>query len=123
MKKKMNRVSLALLGAVMLVTPVMAADYSSMTTEELAALRGTRSHATVEEQAAFQQEWQERVQQMTPEERQQFTGKPADAVQNGAGAKYGQGAGAGSGSGGNNAGGMGGSGGGMGGNGGGRGGR
>ena len=95
----MSKVSLALLGALMLVTPVLATDYSSMTTEEMAALRGTRSHATVEEQAAFQQEWQDRVQQMTPEERQQFAGKPANAVQDGSGAKYGQGTRSGSGSG------------------------
>ncbi len=112
MKKQMNKVSLALLGALMLVTPVWAVDYSNMTTEELAALRGTRSQATQEEQAAFKQEWQGRVQQMTPEERQQFTGKPANAVQDGTGAKYGQRARSGSGSGG----GMGGSGGGRGGN-------
>ena len=112
MKKQMNKVSLALLGALMLVTPVLAADYSSMTTEELAALRGTQRNATVQEQEAFKQEWQGRVQQMSPEERQQFAGKPANAAQDGSGAKYRQGTRSGSGSGG-----------GKGGNGGGRGGR
>lgn len=119
MKKQMSKIMMALVGVSMIVTPVWATDYSTMTTEEMAALRGTRSNATVEEQAAFKQEWQGRVQQMSPEERQQFTGKSANAAQDGSGAKYGKGSGTGSGSGG----GKGGNGGGMGGNGGGRGGR
>ena len=85
MKKHMSKISMALVGALLLVSPVMAADYSSMTNEELSALRGTMRSASIEEYSAFQQEWQDRLQQMTPAERQQYAGKPANAPRDGSG--------------------------------------
>ncbi len=54
-------------------------DYSSMTNEDLAAMRGTMRDATPEDRDAFRQEWQGRVQNMSPEERQQVTGRPSGA--------------------------------------------
>ncbi len=61
-------------------TPVWAVnDYSSMSTEELSNSRGTLQEASEEERNAFRSEWQERMQNMTPEERQQYTGQPANA--------------------------------------------
>lgn len=72
-----------------------AADYSAMTNDELAAKRGTIRNATAEERNAFHNEWQKRVQQMSPEERQQAVNRPANAPQDGSGRKQGQGKGSG----------------------------
>ena len=75
-------------GIMMLSVPVWAAtDYSSMSTEELAKIRGTLREASVEERNAFRTEWQSRMQQLTPEERQQY------GVGSGAGSRFGRGAG------------------------------
>jgi hypothetical protein len=63
-----------------------ATDYSAMTTEELAAKRGAMQNATVEERNAFHNEWQKRIQQMQPEDRQKYM--------QGQGAGMGQGSGA-----------------------------
>jgi hypothetical protein len=90
MKKRMNRIGMALIGLSLIVTPVWAADYSSMTTEELSSLRGTMKNQSQEEHAAFQQEWQSRTQNMTPEERQQYKGKSASEPQDGFGNQYGK---------------------------------
>ena len=109
----MSKISMAALGALLLVSPVMGADYSSMTNEELSALRGTMREAPQEEHAAFQQEWQDRLQQMTIAERQQYAGKPANAPRDGSGDQYGKRARANSGSGFGSGGGMGGNGGGR----------
>lgn len=58
-----------------------AADYASMTTQELAALRGTLYNATAEERAAFRTEWRKRVAEMTQEERQTYSmSGPADGT-------------------------------------------
>lgn len=84
-----------------------ATDYSAMTNEELAAKRGSMKQATVEERNAFQNEWQKRVQKMSPEEKQKALGQPENAPRDGSGQKNGQGQGSGSGSG--TGGGMGGS--------------
>ncbi|MCX5876340.1 MAG: hypothetical protein NT087_08645 [Deltaproteobacteria bacterium] len=76
-----------------------ATDYSAMTNEELAAKRGSMKQATVEERNAFQNEWQNRVQKMSPEEKQKVMGQPENAPRDGSGQKSGQGQGMGSGSG------------------------
>ena len=52
-----------------------ATDYSAMTNEELAAQRGSMKQSTIEERNAFQNEWQSRVQKMSPEEKQKFMGQ------------------------------------------------
>jgi len=56
-----------------------AEDYSQYTTEELANMRGTLQDASQEERDAFRAEWQKRLQDMTPEERQEYTGRPENA--------------------------------------------
>ncbi|MDX9714903.1 MAG: hypothetical protein RBT37_05695 [Dissulfurispiraceae bacterium] len=62
-----------------------SADYSSMSTEELAAMRGTMQNATTQERTAFQQEWLKRLNAMTPEEQQKYLGRPQGAGQGGMG--------------------------------------
>jgi hypothetical protein len=95
----------------------LATDYSTMTTAELSEIRGTLYDATEEERAAFRQEWQSRLTEMTPAERQEYAGPPANAPgpgsQDGAGngtgkgMGMGEGMGAGNGSGNNGSGGNG----------------
>jgi len=71
--------------------PVMAEDYSAYSTEDLAAMRGTRVHATAEERQAFRDEWQRRINSMTVDERRQYSGRPANAYGQGDGQGYGYG--------------------------------
>lgn len=71
---------------------VFAEDYSKYTTEELANMRGTLQNASQEERDAFRAEWQKRLQDMTPEDRQEYTGRPENAqCQPGAGRMQGSG--------------------------------
>lgn len=70
-------------------------DYSAMSNDELAAKRGTMQSATVEERNVFQNEWQARVQKMSPEERNQAVARPANAPQDGSGQQQQQGKGSG----------------------------
>jgi hypothetical protein len=56
-----------------------ATDYSAMSTEEMAARRDAMQQATSEEHQAFQEEWQQRLKRMSPEERQQHMGRPESA--------------------------------------------
>ena len=90
MTKRMNKISLALIGLSLIFTPVWAADYSTMTTEELSSLRDDMRNGNQEEQTAFQQEWQSRAQQMTPDERQQYMERKANGPQDGSGKQYGK---------------------------------
>jgi hypothetical protein len=84
---------LALLFAI-LVGDAFAVDYSKYTTEELASMRGTLQDASQEEREAFRAEWQKRLQNMTPEERQQYMGRPNNSgSQPGAGRMQGRGGG------------------------------
>jgi hypothetical protein len=52
----------------LLSAAALAADYSTMTMEQLQAMRGS---VPTEERAAFQAEMQTRIQAMNPEERQE----------------------------------------------------
>ncbi len=72
-----------LLSMGLLTLGLMATDFSSMTTEELIALRGT---VAVEDQADFRAEMQSRVANMTPEERAAFTASRQAAQGAGGGA-------------------------------------
>ena len=54
----------------------LATDFSSMTTKELARMRGTLCAKSQEEREAFRQEWQKRMAQITPDERRQYAGCP-----------------------------------------------
>ena len=98
--KNGKKVVFVALGLALLASPVWAVtDYSGMSNEDLAAVRGTMSNATSEERTAFQSEWQSRVQQMTPEERQQAVSRPENAPADGTGSRYGAGNGQGTGDG------------------------
>ena len=90
MSKLMRTMGMALIGLCLCVVPVLAAGYADMTTEELATLRGTMRNASQQEHAAFQQEWQNRVRQMTEEERRKYLGPPANAPRDGSGMQSGQ---------------------------------
>ena len=117
-KTTMLRINTILAGSLLTATLAFAAtDYSAMTNEELAAKRGSMKQSTIEERNAFQNEWQNRVQKMTKEEKQKFLGQPENAPRDGSGQKNGQGQsmGGGMGSGSGMGGGMGSSGSGMGG--------
>lgn len=98
MKKTMLRISTILAGSLLSATLAFAAtDYSAMTNEELAAKRGSMKQSTMEERNAFQNEWQNRVQKMSPEEKQKAMGQPENALRDGSGQKQGQGQGNGNG--------------------------
>lgn len=86
----------------MSVSAWAATDYSAMSTEELSKIRGTLQSATEEERNAFRNEWQNRVQTMTAEERQQFMGPQAKGTGKGQGKGMGKGMGKGKGKGMNN---------------------
>jgi len=102
--------TLVFAGIVGLAAYSNAADYSSMTTEELSRLRGTMQNATQSERDAFHAEWLERVEQMTPTERQSYMGTgmgPGNGTGRNAGMGSGNGPGDGSGTGNGSGGGMG----------------
>ena len=80
----------------------VGADYSSMSTEELSKLRGTMYNATQEDRDAFRTEWTERINQMTPEDKERYLGSAGGVGQgNRAGSGLGDGTGRGKGGGGN----------------------
>ncbi len=72
MTATMKVATLVFVGLVGMATYSPAADYGSMTTEELSRLRGTLQTATQEERDAFRSEWLERVESMTVAERQAY---------------------------------------------------
>ncbi len=95
MKKSMRttgKFGALVIGLCLLSAPAFAAtDYSSMTNDELAAMRGTMRDAEQVDRDAFRSEWQERVSNMSTEERNNAVGRPANAPQDGAGNRYGGG--------------------------------
>ncbi len=106
--KKINIIVPLLAAGLMIGTAAIAADYSSYTTEELSAMRGTLRNASAEERNAFRQEWQSRMQQnssaaqgsamkMQNQHKNQYRymHKNASGTQSGAGNMYGSGGGAG----------------------------
>lgn len=70
-----NLIKTALIAMTLTITgaQVYAADYSAMSTQELAQMRGSFENATYQDRNAFQNEWQYRMQSMNQEERQQYT--------------------------------------------------
>lgn len=99
-KTTMLRISAILTGSLLSATLAWAAtDYRAMTTEELAARRGTMQQATQEERNAFQNEWRKRVRQMNREEKQKFLGQPENGPRDGSGRNSGPGMGSGMGGG------------------------
>ncbi|MBI9084010.1 MAG: hypothetical protein JEZ11_10465 [Desulfobacterales bacterium] len=70
---------------VLAMAPAWGADYGNHTDEELATMRGTMRSASSEERAAFSAEWQKRVQAMSAEDRQKYSGRSAKAAADGSG--------------------------------------
>ncbi len=66
-----------IIGLSIVAVSLMAVDYSSMTTEQLTALRGT---VPVADRDAFRSEMQKRVQTMTPEQLATFRASRSQAV-------------------------------------------
>lgn len=60
-------------------TAAWAMDFSRMTNQELADLRGAIRNAPQEEQSAFQQEWEKRQAAMTEEEKKLFAKPQAES--------------------------------------------
>lgn len=78
----------------------IAADYQSMTTQELSALRGTMSSATQADRDAFRAEWLQRVEKMSPQEKEALlTSGPGRGKGNRSGSGLGDGSGRGQGGG------------------------
>lgn len=57
-----------------MLTMAQAADYQSMSTQELSQLRGTMYNKSQEERDAFRAEWQSRINKMSEEEKANFLG-------------------------------------------------
>ncbi|MFA7384058.1 MAG: DUF1104 domain-containing protein [Desulfurivibrionaceae bacterium] len=90
-KTTLFRLTTILAGSLLTATMAWAAtDYHAMSNEELAAKRGSMKEATVEERNAFQNEWQSRVQKMSPEERQKAVGQPENAPRDSSAQQSGQ---------------------------------
>ena len=87
----------AILTGCVLATGLWATDFSSLTMEELVALRGK---VPVEERDAFRAEMQKRMQSMTAEERQKYMPTGKTGPMDGPGSQYGKGSGGGMGQGG-----------------------
>lgn len=88
MSKKQLVIGSIILAVSFISIPVIAADYSSMSTKELAQLRGTLRDAGDEERQAFRSEWRKRIRKMTREEAAQYRGRPENALAEGNGYKY-----------------------------------
>jgi hypothetical protein len=74
MMKTMKKAVLAMCCLLMVAGAAWAVDYTSMSTEDLSRMRGTLNNASQPEWDAFHAEWQKRLGQMTPEQRQQYIG-------------------------------------------------
>lgn len=57
-----------------LLTGAQAADYESMSTQELSQLRGTMYNKSDEERDAFRSVWQQRINRMSEEEKAKYLG-------------------------------------------------
>lgn len=74
MTSKIKMAGLIALALISVNTYIWAADYKAMSTEELSNLRGTMQSAPQAERDAFRSEWNSRLDQMTPSERQNYMG-------------------------------------------------
>ena len=57
-----------------MLTVAQAADYESMSTQELSQLRGTMYNKSDEERDAFRSVWQQRINRMSEEEKAKYLG-------------------------------------------------
>ena len=86
MEKAIRRTTMMLAVFLLSAVPVLASgDYSNMNNEELNSVRGTMRNADETERNAFRTEWQQRMQNMSSEERQQYNRRSANASTDGSG--------------------------------------
>jgi hypothetical protein len=107
MTSKIKMAGLIALALISVNSYAWAADYKAMSTEELSNLRGTMQSAPQAERDAFRSEWNSRLDQMTPSERQNYMGSGKGMDERGNPVHNGGGMGSGSGSGSGGSGGMG----------------
>ncbi len=74
MISKIKMAGLIALALISVNSYTWAADYKAMSSEELSDLRGTMQSAPQAERDAFRSEWNSRLDQMTPSERQNYMG-------------------------------------------------
>ena len=72
--KTMKKIVLTICCLMMAAGAAWAVDYSKLSTDELGRMRGTMYNANQTEWNAFHTEWWKRLNQMTPEQRQQYMG-------------------------------------------------
>ncbi|MDH3328002.1 MAG: hypothetical protein OEM01_02090 [Desulfobulbaceae bacterium] len=75
------RIAVVFIGTLLITSNAWAIDYTVFDNQELFALKEAVSRATVEEQEAYRQECQARLQNMSEEEKKQYT----EAAENSAG--------------------------------------
>lgn len=67
-------VAAILAGALVALSSAFGADYSLIPTDELAKMREGMKDAPFDEQRAYEREWQRRMYDMTPEEKEKYLG-------------------------------------------------
>jgi len=75
------RIAVVIIGTLLITSSAWAIDYTVFDNQELFALKEAVSRATAEEQEAYQQECQVRLQNMSEDERKQY----AESAENSAG--------------------------------------
>lgn len=70
--------SLVLLASLLLASPLFAADYTGISTERLAEMRESMQYASEDERRDFNEEWQKRIREMRPEEKEKYLGIPEE---------------------------------------------
>ena len=88
MKNIVTKTGMIMLALVLFSANGWATDYSRMSNEELAALRGTMQKASPEDHDAFRAEWRSRLQNMSAEEQQKFLGHPPSTTNYQSGPRY-----------------------------------
>jgi len=84
MRKSLKVMAMIMVSGLMSIQ-LFAADFSDKSLEELNAIRGTLRSASVQDRNDFRQEWQSRLNAMTPDERSKYMGPPANALRDGGG--------------------------------------
>lgn len=74
------RIAVVVIGVLLLTLNAWAIDYTVFSNQELFALKEAVSRATVEEQEAYRQECQARLQNMSEEEKKQYTEAAENSV-------------------------------------------
>jgi hypothetical protein len=62
----------------LLVSSLFAADYIGISTGKLAEMRKAMHYASEDERRDFNEEWQKRIRNMRPEEREKYLGIPVE---------------------------------------------